>query len=267
MENAAPHWLVLTAALALAATHLLAGRLRFLDATPRSRWLSFAAGISVAYVFVHLLPELAAADKRVQEAAEGVLPFLEGHAYLLALAGLTLFYGVERASRASREQRADDTTGPGAFWLSVASFATYNALIGYLLVRGEADTVHAVVLFAVAMGLHFVVNDHSLREHHKDAYRRYARWLLAAVVVVGWAVGRLTEVSEQALALVLAFIAGGVILNVIKEELPSERGARLPVRGRRGRLRRLAAGGLTGPTPARGPGTPGACGRPRAGTP
>ena len=42
-----------------AAVHLLENRVRFLDGTPRSIWLSIAGDISVAYVFVHLLPELA----------------------------------------------------------------------------------------------------------------------------------------------------------------------------------------------------------------
>ena len=43
----------------LAVVHLFSSKLRFLDVTPRSIWLSIAGGISVAYVFVHLLPELA----------------------------------------------------------------------------------------------------------------------------------------------------------------------------------------------------------------
>lgn len=38
------------AALALGSLHLVAGRLRFLDVIPRSRWLSFGSGVSVAYV-------------------------------------------------------------------------------------------------------------------------------------------------------------------------------------------------------------------------
>jgi hypothetical protein len=32
----------------------------------------------------------------------------------------------------------------------------------------------------MAMALHFVVNDHGLREHHKEAYLRRGRWILAA---------------------------------------------------------------------------------------
>lgn len=49
----------LIASLLLAAAHLFAPRLRSLTLVPRSRWLSAAGGVSVAYVFVHLLPELA----------------------------------------------------------------------------------------------------------------------------------------------------------------------------------------------------------------
>lgn len=47
------------AAAAFAAIHFLVPRLRFLEGIPRSRWLSFAGGVAVAYVFMHLLPELA----------------------------------------------------------------------------------------------------------------------------------------------------------------------------------------------------------------
>ncbi|HEX8617483.1 MAG TPA: hypothetical protein VF911_07850, partial [Thermoanaerobaculia bacterium] len=49
----------LVAAVALAIVHMTAGGLTFLGAIPRSRWLSGAGGVSVAYVFLHLLPELA----------------------------------------------------------------------------------------------------------------------------------------------------------------------------------------------------------------
>jgi hypothetical protein len=217
---------VLAAALALAAVHLVAARLRFLSGIPRSQWLSAAGGVSVAYVFGHLLPELAAAQATVADEAGELLGFLEEHVYLLALVGLVVFYGVERASLSSRQRRGGDATGPGAFVLSTALFAVYNAMIGYLLVRGEAETVASTLLFTAALGLHFVINDFGLREHHKDAYDRVARYVLAAAVVAGWAAGRVTEVSEEALALLLAFIAGGVVLNVLKEELPGERRAR-----------------------------------------
>lgn len=192
----------LAAAVGLALVHLLAGRLRFLDVLPRSRWLSFAGGVSVAYVFVHLLPELSETHHRAGDAT-----------FLLALAGLALFYGVEQHSAGSQ---------PRAFELSMVSFAVYNALIGYLLVRGE----HELLLFTIALGVHFVVNDFGLREHHQEAYHRVGRWLLAGAVLAGWGLAQVAELSETAVGFVIAFLGGGVILNVLKEELPGERRAR-----------------------------------------
>ena len=82
------------------------------------------------------------------------------------------------------------------------------------------------MLFAFAMGVHFVVNDFGLREDHKGAYDRAGRRVLAAAVFAGWVVGLLFDISEAALAVLFAFQAGGVVMNVLKEELPEERESR-----------------------------------------
>ncbi len=76
------------------------------------------------------------------------------------------------------------------------------------------------------MGLHFVVNDFGLRENHKHAYHNLGRWILAAAIIFGWVIGFGSELSKAAIALLFAFLAGGVILNVLKEELPQERQSR-----------------------------------------
>lgn len=220
--------LALLLVLGLAAVHLFSGGLSFLDGIPRSRWLSVAGGVSVAYVFVHLLPELAENQEVIAETVdEGVafLAFFEDHVYLVALAGLAIFYGLERAAKESRRRQPGSqnaAAGAGVFWIHIASFAVYNAVIGYLLVHREGS----LVLFFVAMALHFVVNDRSLREHHRGIYHKVGRWLLAGAVVIGWVIGVFTEISEAALAVLIGFLAGGVILNVLKEELPEERRSR-----------------------------------------
>lgn len=216
----------LLAAVGLAIAHLLSGRLSFLDVRPRSRWLSAAGGISVAYVFVHTLPDLAEEQETLREAAGEALAFVESHAYLVALLGLAVFYGLERAAKASRGRRrrtgGEDSTGVGVFWLHVGSFAAYNALIGYLLLHRESSEPGSLLYF-VAMAVHFVVNDHGLRENHKGVYDRLGRWMLAASVLLGWSIGVIVEVSEAFLAVLFAFLAGSVIMNVLKEELPEER--------------------------------------------
>jgi hypothetical protein len=180
----------LIAALALAAVHLFAPRLRFLTLVPRTSWLSAAGGISVAYVFVHLLPELAEGQAAIEGEQAGPAPpleFLEHHVYLVALIGLGVFYGVEKHSLSSRrrnsQQSAEDRTSDDAFWLSIASFAVYNASIGYLLLRSELEELTQLTLYTVAIGVHFVINDVALREHHCDVYRRVGRWLISGAVL------------------------------------------------------------------------------------
>ncbi len=222
----------LLAVLGLVVVHLFSNRLRFLDVTPRSIWLSIAGGISVAYVFVHLLPELAEGQETVAEAldeGEG-LAFLQSHIYLIALLGLAVFYGLERLAtstrRRKREAGKEDSTSEGVFWLHISSFAVYNFLIGYLFLHRLATGLEDLLLFFVAMALHFVVNDHGLREHHKEPYLRRGRWILAAAVILGWGLALLTEIPEVAIAVLTAFLAGGVIMNVLKEELPEERESR-----------------------------------------
>jgi hypothetical protein len=233
-EASAPstHLILLSGLLAvgLALIHLLASRLRFLHSIPRSRWLSFGSGVSVAYVFVHILPDLSEAQETVQASLDPNLDFLKHHIYLVALLGLAMFYGLERAANLSRQRNREtssvDVTSPGFFWLHIASFAVYNALIGYLLLHREAPNSSSLLFFTIAMALHFVVNDYGLREHHKKMYDHIGRWILAAAIMTGWAIGSGTQLSQAAIAVLFAFLAGSVVLNVLKEELPEERESR-----------------------------------------
>lgn len=204
--------------------HLFAGRLRF-QTMPRSVWLSAAGGVSVAYVFIHLLPELAAHQRRFE--AHGLLETIEAHSYLIALAGLALFYGLERLIRRHRARRdVDGEEASGIFWIHLGAFAVYNLLIGYLLVHREEPGLEGLLLFGIAMAFHFLVNDQGLREHHGRAYHDRGRWILAAAPVAGWALGLAIQVPPLAVSALFALLAGGVILNVLKEELPEDRESR-----------------------------------------
>jgi hypothetical protein len=86
--------------------------------------------------------------------------------------------------------------------------------------------LRGLVIYAVAMGLHFVVNDQGLRDQHGDVYRAKGRWLLAAAPVAGFLLGLATRISPVLLSALFAFLAGGIVLNVLKEELPEERESR-----------------------------------------
>ncbi len=209
---------------ALAVVHYCAGTKAALRHKWRPQVLSAAAGIGVAYVFLELLPDLA--DQQSLIEGTGFLPGLEHHAYILALVGLTVFFAVETISRKSRSlsraSGASEFTGNGAFWFSIISFAILNASIGYAVASPGDEAVEPLWLFALAMGLHFLANDCSLVEHHGARYEHLGRWVLIGGLVAGWVAGMVPrfEIPPGALALVLAFIAGSTILNILRNELP-----------------------------------------------
>lgn len=209
------------AAVGLMAVQLFVGRLHLVEALPRRTWVSFAAGVSVSYIFVHLLPELFVEAGR-REAIDLVS--------VTALVGLISAYSLEKlALRGWPSDAGDrtDATSTASFWLHVSAFVAYNAVIGFVLARLEPRASATLPWFAVAMAFHMLVNDVGLREFHGDLFDRLGRPALAAAVPLGWAIGLVTALSREADLLPGAFLAGGVILNSIKGELPAEQDARL----------------------------------------
>lgn len=217
----------------LVGVHVFAGKIKWLQVIPRSRWLSMASGVSVAYVFLHLLPELAKAQAHIEQQfghALQLIQYLDHHIYLVALAGLAVFYGLERMAVRSRLERAqftkEDRTSDMVFWIHIVAFAGYNVLIGYLVFHLEDQSARGLISFLLAMALHFLVNDYGLAEHHKEAYQTKGKWILCLAIVLGAAGGNFSSAPEGAIYVALSFLAGGVILNVLKEELPEKRQSR-----------------------------------------
>lgn len=214
-------------ALGFSMVHFSSKYMKFLTYIPRSRLLSVASGISVAYVFVHLLPEL----KEHQESIEGtgsteIFRYLDSHVYIFAMLGLCAFYGIEKAVKHSQKKARkgkEEQRTAGLFWLHMSTFFIYNMLIGNLLVHGEFENLKEWLIYFFALSVHFISNDHGLRQSHEKIYDRYGRWVLTLSILIGWAIGVLTKVSEMVIAFLFATLAGGVILNVLKEELPEDR--------------------------------------------
>lgn len=159
----------LLAATGLVLVHVFSGKLRFLRSIPRSRWLSMAGGVAVAFVVLQILPALARDQQAVAEAVGRALGFVKRHVYIMVLLGLATFYGVHQAVKSSSNAKGGErSTSPAVFWLSISTFSVMNAIIGYLLVK-ENRTLLGLALFFVAMALKFVVNDRGLHDAHQAA--------------------------------------------------------------------------------------------------
>jgi hypothetical protein len=98
----------------------------------------------------------------------------------------------------------------------------YNALITYTMPLRVRTGLAFAVLFTVAMGLHFVLTDRELDERYPERFGRQGRLLLAAALVAGWGIAAaFAPTSALLVALLTALLAGSILLNVFKEEIPS----------------------------------------------
>lgn len=205
-------------ALALAMIHILVGQGADTKMWVGRSVLSAAGGAAVAYVFVLLLPEIAhfaAEDPRVSAGS-----VTEGAIYGVALAGFVVFYGLEVLAARTTVQRSGPP--PGVFWDYTTVFALYSGLIGYLLFHQELPGVVDRLLYAVAMGLHSSITDYGMRRHLWAQYDRVGRWVLAGV-----AVGLATVGQPPVVTGLFAFVSGGIVLDVVKEEPPNPRHGRV----------------------------------------
>lgn len=207
--------------LVLALTFLVGGRVRPMRRMVRDegRLLGLSAGVSIAYVFVHMMPEIAAARETYASSAKIPVIFRGILVYIVAMVGFMVYYGLDSV-RMGLPKRADGQESRLSFGIHIGGFALYVWMITDLLVNRLEKTSLSVALYTVAMVAHFLTIDNSLFAQHKVPYERTGRWLLAAMCVVGWASGMLIPLPLYVLALMVAFVSGAIIMNSAIMELP-----------------------------------------------
>ena len=209
---------------ALAALHLAAPHIRRLPFVPERATGSLAGGVAAAYAFLHLLPELAAGNEAVGELlhdAVRVTALGDLAIFTVALVGFTAFYGLERLAAGATSDE-DGEAGAGVFRLHLGSFVIYNGLITYTMALRLRTGVVFALLFAAAMALHFVLTDRGLEEHYPKRFDDRGRYVLAAGLGLGWLLGwAFAPTSTVVVSVLTALLAGSILLNVFKEELPS----------------------------------------------
>jgi len=216
----------LIAILLLAMVHLFVKQLRRMDVATRDALLSAGAGASLAYVLLRILPKLAEKQETlIASVGTGVRGFLEHHAYIVAMVGLVLYYGISRIAAYGSE--GSDANSPlryrAALIATIIGYGAYSLLIGYLITNRIHFGLFSIVLITVGMGTLFLVSDHGLQKKWPDAYNRWIRWVLAIAVLAGWVVGVWVEVSPNVISLWYAFLAGMMLITTIGEKMSMEK--------------------------------------------
>lgn len=210
------HYQSFVAVMLFAFVHLFAQHAQRFNYDFRRRFLSIGSGIAIAYVFIDIMPKISKFERIVNSAIKPLFPYFERHVYVMALCGFLLFFIVDRSKNLLDNK-------PAFLYLTIGSYALFNLFIGYAVADADNPEVRPLVLFTIAIGLHYFANDYSLSETLGSAYDHAAKWILVSFLIFGWLLGFVFELHPAAVGLISAFIGGGVIMNVTRHELPEMR--------------------------------------------
>lgn len=190
-----------------------------------NQFTSFVGGISLAYVFFHLLPTVQAYEHEVMETFHLSSQNASHLIFGSMLLGIVVFYFLELGLKSSRIKLIKKNAHTsGIFWAHIGSYFLYNFIVGLLLSHHLFESSITALLYLVAIGIHFLTNDWVLRHHFESLYDRYGLNLLVISVLLGWGIGLILTIPHTYIGLLEAFVAGGLVLNALKDELPACRG-------------------------------------------
>ena len=178
-----------------------------------SRILAVAGGVAVGYVTLYLLPKIGDYTTAFVSARPELPELVQYGLYLCFLAGVLVYFFLDRAETQHQ---------PVPVWLHAIAFAAYSFATGIVLADVPRPSYFPYIPAGVALGLHFVGICHQLRDWHPTVFDRYVRWLLGFAALTGWAAGTLGVLHKSALAIIVAFLGGGILVNVLREEWPDK---------------------------------------------
>lgn len=177
------------------------------------RLVAVAGGVAVGYVALYLLPKIGDYTAALVAARPELPELLQYRLYLFFLAGLVVYFFIDRAGTNGQLLPT---------WLHGSAFAVYSFATGYVLASVPRPGYFPYIPAALALGLHFIGICHQLRAWHPAAFDRYIRWLLGVSALAGWVAGTLDAFPKSVLATIVAFLGGGILVNVLREEWPDK---------------------------------------------
>jgi zinc transporter ZupT len=203
-------WVSLLFGLVIGVMHYLSDWLRVKLERQRVQLLSFGAGISVAYLFLYLLPELHSGTE-----------FLGKFSFVSMMAGFIAFHLIEKYiyQHATREQLLKDIKE-----VHSAAFFMYHFIIGAVLVTlTRENTLQGALLFFPVL-FHSAVSKVSMAEIHPHIREKGAlKFVLASSTLLGVIVAYMLEVSQPVYYSLFGFVWGAMLYVIIRDTLPKEK--------------------------------------------
>lgn len=175
---------------------------------------SFGAGISVAYVVLHLLPSIgfAALGFNLDFGDLELNPTTV--VYALVLVGILATLVLRAVEQGTHGFQARPR-------IAIARPLASALILGYLLADKNDAEIEPVIVFAIAIGIHVAFGAHSLAT---ELRLRSIGAIFALAIAGGYGIGLVPVLSEPLPTdLITALLAGGVMATTIHEALSRQR--------------------------------------------
>jgi hypothetical protein len=178
--------------------------------------VSFVAGISVTYIFLHLLPNL----------YEGVTNFSRS-LFVFVLLGFVLFHIVERFiyKFVGRGKISEDLKLNHSLWLLIYDISMGIVLIGFF----KFSAINGF-LFFVPVFLHSALSSLSVHKIHGFDFRvkpkienKFTKFFLSAGSIYGAMIAMIFNIGTKLSFILTGLVAGILLYVVIRETIPKEK--------------------------------------------
>ena len=152
-------------------------------------WVSFSAGASVAYVFIHVFPDISI----LQQQFSGIPDhhyngqFFSQPLYLTALAGICLPYLLDtlELSYKDHDKKCHTQVHQSIFGMRKLLYTFYNMMLAYMIVNRHNEGVLVMKIIVVVLSMHFIVLNASFIEIYHELFKKYIRWFAVLGLVLG----------------------------------------------------------------------------------
>ncbi len=195
--------------LLLGAIHYYSEKLKIPEGANRYRVISFAAGISIAYLFLDLLPH-------AYEAAAHLKNFV----FAFLLLGFVIFHLIEKNiyKHANREKLAKELKE-----VHSVSFFCYYFMVGIVLCNKIQINLLEGSLFLVPIALHAALSTASLGKIHGEIREsHWAKITLSLSSLMGVIFVHLVSIPNILDNILVSIIAGTLLYIIVKEFLPDK---------------------------------------------
>ncbi|RMD58147.1 hypothetical protein D6825_01860 [Candidatus Woesearchaeota archaeon] len=197
-------------ALLLSIIHFFGSSLSYGLRRFQSRLISFSAGISIAYVFLQLLPHIYLA-----------VSFLQDLAFIALLSGFVLFHILEKYvyQHARRERLLEELKE-----VHSAGFFLYSLVSAGVLYMITSIDFADGLLFFVPMAIYAAVGEFSIAGLQRDIRESsLLRFVFAFSSFLGAMLFAVVDFPKSVTFISLGFVAGVLIYLVVRDVLPKEK--------------------------------------------